>query len=89
MPCIEHFLGKRWERIRIRGKIHFVVLYGMLGWGLLTGTAAMLLWIVFVQSSFTVETAARYLVVFPLLGVILALDTYERLEKRCQERGGG
>ena len=59
----------RWARIRERGALRFVLLYGMLGWGL--GTAALFLLVMWLSHLGDVQPRILIvLAVFPVGGIV-------------------
>jgi phosphate/sulfate permease len=88
----------RWEHIRAAGRKRFIVLWGVLGWGVCTALASSVLIIRIEHQSFWsgVGTVAVSLIVFPLCGIffgyamwIMCECVYCDLKSRIAERGPG
>lgn len=70
----------RWGEIRKRGRLRFVVLNGVLGWGLTTGVLySVVMALLMGRSLLTLLTYS--LVLFPIGGIFFGLWTWHSSEK--------
>ncbi len=80
----------KWESARAKGKLHFILVRGVLSWGL-----PMFIFMAFINKpfayGFTSEAAAIHYIVWPIAGVLFGLFTWylsERLyQKELTRRG--
>ncbi len=76
----------RWHEIREQGLARFVIVQGVLKWGLGTAMAWLLLMTIFTGGQFDYAAAApRALIIFPVFGVLFGLSlwfVFQRLDRR-------
>jgi hypothetical protein len=71
----------RWERTRAGGRKHYILVYGVLGWGLLTALLFSSMPLLF-GKSFDWIRAALSLVLFPIGGIWWGSMVWKYMEDR-------
>ena len=72
---------EKWARIREKGKQRFVLVYGVLGWGVSTGLLWSLL-MAFIEPSENVwGKLAIAMIIFPIAGIAFGHLTWNKSEK--------
>lgn len=72
--------AQRWERIRAKGPIHFVIVYGVLAWGI--GTALLFSLFMSLIAGWDLTRLLLALLLFPLGGFIWGGVTWVVSERR-------
>lgn len=75
------YLEKRWERIRKGGAVRFVLMWGVLYWGLLTAVLASAITALFGSAGF-LESLRWGIVGFPIAGALWGAFMWAHFESR-------
>lgn len=71
---------EQWKKIRAKGKMRFILLRGVLSWGLPTGVIYSL----FTHSSENMMAIVQTTIIFLITGVFLGLFYWMYMEKKYQ-----
>jgi hypothetical protein len=77
------YLGKRWEQIRKGGAMRFVLVWGVLYWGVVTGLLFSVMRALLGSASF-LESLRWSIVIFPLGGVLFGASMWAHFESKHQ-----
>ena len=78
----------RIPKIIARGKTHFIVTRGMLGWGLLTGAVFVGVKYLLQRTIHPAETVLAF-ILFPIGGIFWGSCMWARIKRGYDDRGGG
>jgi hypothetical protein len=77
-------LSEDWSSIRMHGRLQFIVVYGVIAWGLATAAISTALFAYFAPQLSAREFALFAFSIFPLLGILLGSNVWARIEQYHQ-----
>lgn len=76
---------EKWESTRNKGRIYFVLVHGVIGWGVVTAVLwSLIMQVVFPVNTFLVRTLIA-LILFPLGGLGFGLFMWHLNEKKYKQ----
>ncbi|TDX52082.1 hypothetical protein [Orenia marismortui] len=84
---------RKWEQIKARGKLHYILIHGILGWGFITALAYLFFTFIIkygfdlslLSSKDFLQELAISLIVFPIVGILQSLFAWNKKERIYSE----
>jgi len=85
MSYIVRRFARDWDSIKYCGRLRFIFLYGVIAWGMATAAISTAIFACLAPQLSVREFALLAFSVFPVFGILLAWDTWSRVETYHQE----